>query len=211
MRASSMIVSREVFEVSAQATFVENDNVIEALAADGPNHALNVGALPRRAWRRKHLLNSHPLDLFNELMPENAIAITQQIARHILPRKRLPQLLGSPFRSWMCGNGEVNNTPTLMRQHQKDIEDLKPNRRHGEKVDRHKTAQMIIEEGPPSLGRRLPISHEIFTDTGLANVDSQLEQFAVNAGRAPARIVFAHAANKCANLVWDRWPSWLAS
>jgi hypothetical protein len=133
-------------------------------------------------------------------MPENPIAVAQQRGRCTFPRKRLAQLVSRPLGVRMCRDSEVNYTTTLVRQHEKHIEDLKPNRRHGEEVYRYKAVDMILEESAPGLARRLAISHKVFAHARFANVDAELQQFAMNARRAPARIVFAHASNEIANL-----------
>jgi hypothetical protein len=44
---------------------------------------------------------------------------------------------------------------------------------------------VILQEGPPGLRRWLADSHHILANTGLADVDAQLEQFAVDARRGP--------------------------
>jgi predicted Zn-dependent protease len=42
-----------------QASFVEHDHVIQALAANGADHPFDICLLPGRAWRRQDLLDSH--------------------------------------------------------------------------------------------------------------------------------------------------------
>ena len=46
MRSASMIVVDEVLKVSVQTALVEYDQVIQALAAKGADHAFDIGALP---------------------------------------------------------------------------------------------------------------------------------------------------------------------
>lgn len=111
-----MIVGREGLKVLVQAPLIEHNYVIQALATNGSDHALNVGALPRRAWCGQHLRDSHRLHLFNEIMAEDPISITQQILRRAVPWKCFPQLLSGPFRSRMRRDREVNDTPALVRQ-----------------------------------------------------------------------------------------------
>jgi hypothetical protein len=80
------------------------------------------------------------------------------------------------------------------------IQDLKPDRRHSEEVNRHHGLDVILQEGPPRLRRRLPTAYEVFAHAGLADIEAEFEQFAVDAGRAPKRILAAHLANQLANL-----------
>jgi hypothetical protein len=69
----------------------------------------------------------------------------EEIARHGVPRKRIPELLGSPFGRWMSGDIEVNDAPAIMGQHQEDVEDLETDRRHGEEIHR----DQVLEGGSP--------------------------------------------------------------
>src|SRR5215469_17089677 len=58
VRATPMIIVCEVSEVAIQAGFTEYDHVIQALAAQRADHALDIGSLPKRPWRG-HLFDAH--------------------------------------------------------------------------------------------------------------------------------------------------------
>ena len=85
----------------------------------------------------------------------------------------------------------------LMRQHQKHVQDLEPDRRHDEEIDRHQCFQVIIEERPPGLRGRRSTPDHVLADARLADVDAELEQFAVNVRSAPERILLTQYS-----LVW---------
>ena len=61
---------------------------------------------------------------------------------------------------------------------------------------RHRTVDMILEKGPAGLEWWLPAADQIFADARLADIEAQLEQFAVNARCTPAWILTAHAADQ---------------
>jgi hypothetical protein len=50
MRSAPMIVVDVGLQVSVEATFLEYDHVIQALAANGANHPFPVGALSWGRW-----------------------------------------------------------------------------------------------------------------------------------------------------------------
>src|SRR6516164_5972070 len=100
---------------------------------------------------------------------------------------------------------------TVVSQDQEYVQHLKANGRHREEVDRYHGLEVILQEGPPGLRRWLAASRHILAHTGLADVDAQLEQFAVDALRAPQRIVPAHPANQFPRFLGDRRPSRLAA
>ena len=65
---------------------------------------------------------------------------------------------------------------------------------------------MKAAQGFSTLRRWLAASRHILANTGLANVDAQLEQFAVDARCSPKRIVAAHLANQVPRFLGDgRW------
>jgi len=94
----------------------------------------------------------------------------------------------------MRGHREVKDPPSLMREDQKYIQDLKSDRRHGKEVDRYHAFCMIVEEDLPCLQRRPAPAHHVFAHAGFANVDAQLEQLTMDLWSTPERIVAAHRA-----------------
>ena len=91
------------------------------------------------------------LHLVDEVLAENLVTVAQQITRRTVPRKGLTKLLGCPLCSWMSRHAEVENASPVVRQHQKYVQDLEPDRWHREKVHGHQAAQVIVQKGPPSL------------------------------------------------------------
>ena len=108
--------------------FIEHDHMIEALASNGSNHSLHIGALPRRAWCRQDFANALVSHLFSEVIAKDPIAVPQQVARELVKRKCLPQLLPRPLRGWVGGYIEVENATPVMGQHQKHVKDLEADR-----------------------------------------------------------------------------------
>ena len=97
---------------------MEHDHMVQALAPKGTNHSLYIRSLPRRSRCGQNFVDAHVCDLPLEFLPEDGAAIAQQVARDLLKRKRLPQLLPGPLRRWMGGHIEMENAPTVMSQHQ---------------------------------------------------------------------------------------------
>src|SRR5207248_7311619 len=83
-----------------------------------------------------------------------------------------------------------------MRQHQEYIEDLEAESRNSEEVHRYQVLHVILQEGPPSLGWRLPATDHVFAHAGLADVHTEFEQFAVNPGCAAGRVRSAHQTDQ---------------
>ena len=100
----------------------------------------------------------------------------------------------------MRGHVEMKNPTAVVGQHEKHVQDLKSNGRHDEEVDGYKILEVMIEESATGLGGQLPAPHHVLADTGFANRDAELEQFAVDAWRTPQRILVAHLADQSAHV-----------
>jgi len=65
------------------------------------------------------------------------MAIAEQIARDLIKRKGLAQLLCRPFRGGMRGYIKMHDPTPVMPQHQKHVQHLESDGRYGKEVDRH--------------------------------------------------------------------------
>jgi hypothetical protein len=137
-----------------QRCLVEDDHMIQALAAYRADDALDVSSLPGRTGRRKHFLDAHIPDLLHEIIPENPIPIPQEITRCRVPGKRIAELLSGPFGRWMRRYAEVENPAPVVCQNKEHVQDLKPDGGHGEEVDRDQALEMVDQKRPPSLSLR---------------------------------------------------------
>ena len=59
---------------------------------------------------------------------------------------------------------------------------------------------MVVEEGTPSLRRRLAEPDHVLADAGLSDVDAEFEEFTVDTRRTPQRVFAAHGADQLANV-----------
>ena len=64
---------------------------------------------------------------FSEILAENRVAISQQVAWELVKRKGFSKLLSGRFSRWMGGHLEMENAAAFMGQHRKHVEDLKTN------------------------------------------------------------------------------------
>ena len=75
--------------------------------------------------------------------------------------------------------------------------------RHDKEIDRRQTAHMVPKECLPSLRWRLRMPDHVLGDSGLADLDPKLEEFAVDARCAPQRVLSRHAPDQCPDLRRD--------
>jgi hypothetical protein len=63
--------------------------------------------------------------------------------------------------------------------------------------------QVVAQKGPPGRGGDLGTPRHPPPNCGLADLDAELEQFPVDAGRSPQRVGFAHAADQITDFCAD--------
>jgi hypothetical protein len=90
------------------------------------------------------------------------------------------------------------------------VEQPKPCSRNNEHVDGHGIAHVVAQEAAPGRGGDLGSPRHVSADGGLADYDTELEQFAVDAGRTPESIGDAHPADQITGLRAHFGPSRLA-
>ncbi len=94
----------------------------------------------------------------------------------------------------------MHDPSTVVRKDEEDVERLEANGGHREEVYRDHRVNVVLQEGPPRLGGGISAADHVFAHAGPADVDAQLEEFAVDAPGTPNRVGAAHLANQFADL-----------
>ena len=97
--------------------FVENDDMIKALAADRTDQTFHVWVPPRRPWRDEQFLDVHVPDATLKRPTVDPIAIANQEARRFVERKRFDDLPGGPFSRRMSCDIEVDDLAPVVTKH----------------------------------------------------------------------------------------------
>jgi hypothetical protein len=116
-----MIVSDVTSQNSAEMIFVENDHMIQTLAADRTDHSFDESILPRTPGRCDHFLDLHPHDSPQKLFAVNLVTVSQQETRRRFVWARLDELLRRPGGRRMLGDIEMQHTPAIVRHHNQYI------------------------------------------------------------------------------------------
>src|SRR5579864_6440776 len=98
MRSRGVIVIQIRTKDTTQRRFVEHEHMVQALAPNRTNDALDVGPLPGGSRAAQHFLDTHVSYLSPEGIAEDGIAVAQQVARELVKGKRFSQLLSGPLR-----------------------------------------------------------------------------------------------------------------
>src|SRR5216684_2360737 len=196
VRARGVVVAEVAAQTLSQVSLVEDDYVVEDLAADGANHALDEGVLPRRARRGENLGDADPFHPSPELVALDAIAIAEEVVGRRVIGERLDDLLRSPSGRGAIGYVEVHDLAAMLQQDHEHVEETEGRSRHDEEVDGDEVKDVVLEERSPGLRGPLPAPRPQTCNRALRNVEPQLEQFAMDARRAPERIGERHGADE---------------
>ena len=104
---AGMIVVDVFAQDLSRVPIVEDDHVVEALAANASNDSFDVRALPWRARRRENLLDAESRDATFEVRPVDSIPVPQHEARRAIPRKGIDDLLRAPLSRGMFRDIEM--------------------------------------------------------------------------------------------------------
>ena len=92
----------------------EHDHMVEALAADRADKALNEGVLPGRARRAQDFVDAHCCESVAEGAAVDPVAVAHQVLRRAGFGERLDDLLGGPSGGWMLGHVEMQDTSAVV-------------------------------------------------------------------------------------------------
>ncbi len=118
---------------------------------------------------------------------------------------RFSQLLCNPESIGILCHIEVQDLTAVVADDEEAIQNTERERWDGKEVHRGNGFPMIPEECQPSLRRKWIFrgSPDPSRDTPFREIETQLEQFAVNARRSPGWILGNHTEDQGANLVAD--------
>jgi len=141
-----VVVLEIVAEEPAEVALAEDNDVVEALAADAADHSLGERVLPGVPRSGEDFLDAHTLHPPPEGWPVHVVAISNQVTRSRLPVKRLGDLLRSPLRCRMLGNVAVHDPAPGVGENDEDEEDLERDRGHDEEVDGHESFTWLLRK-----------------------------------------------------------------
>src|SRR3984893_14241284 len=95
MRTRSFVVRTIARHQPLHARFVEHDHVIETFTPSRSNKSLDERIVPRRVWRREHVVNPHGLRGGPQAV-ERVIAIVNQVSREAPRPTETPRAADEP-------------------------------------------------------------------------------------------------------------------
>src|ERR1035441_6398512 len=198
MRSDAIVIVGVGFQAPTQMHLAQDNDVVHTLTPDRSDQPLGKAVLPGRGWCGRLVPDAHGAQSACDDAAIDPIPIANEVARSFIPRKCLRYLTCNPFRRRICGDVDPDEVSAVEPDNDEGIEQVETNSWNNEQVHGGNVRRMVAQEGSPSLAGRRPSFDHVLGDARLRDLKPKLEQFAVDAWRAPKRIFDAHPPDQYA-------------
>src|ERR1700726_4234544 len=185
MRARPIVIFHVTEQQVTEVALAEYNDMVNAFPADRTDQPFSISILPRGARRHRSIANAYRSESSDKDLTISSVPVTDEIAGSLLPTACFRDLICDPFCGWMrCDAKPQNMSPTVPHD-QQSIEQAKRDCWHDKQIHRRDAVGMIADKVSPALGRRVSSSAHVFGDAGLADLNAELKQLALDPRRAP--------------------------
>src|SRR6266576_2187036 len=181
--------------------------MVDALASDRSDQPFGEAVLPRRAWGDGLVTDAHGAQSVRDGSAIDAIPITDQVARRLSTRECFGDLACDPVRGRMGCDVDPDKVSADQPNDDQGIEQIEANGRNNKQVHGGDVRCVVTQEGAPSLGRRAASLDHVLRDARLSDLETELEQLAMDTRRSPQRIFRAHPPDQRAQIRGDLRPA----
>jgi hypothetical protein len=195
------VIVRNVFaQDTHEMALAQDDDAVEALAANGADHPLAIRILPWRSWSGLDLFDAHGVNALDEVRAVDAIVVAEQKPRRGIDGEGVDDLLCSPARVGMLSDIEMYDAPAVVSQDDEHVQDTKCCGWYDKKVDGGQIAEVVLQKRTPGLRRRLATTGHEARNGGLGDNEPQLRKLAVDTRCTPRWVVVGHATDEVTEL-----------
>src|SRR5258707_2551148 len=206
MRSEAIIIVGVGFQDPTQMHLAQDNDVVHTFTPDRSDQPFDKAVLPRRAWCGRLVPDADGTQSAPDDAAIDPVAIADEVVRSLIPRKCFRYLTRNPFCRRICCDVDPDEASAVEPDDDQGIEQVETDSWSNEQVHGGNVRRVVTQEGSPSLAGRPPSF--VLGDARLCDLKPELEQFAVDAWRAPKRIFHAHPPDQYAQLRVDlRSPS----
>src|SRR6266436_6743287 len=192
VRARLIIVASVRFQNPAQMCLAQDNDVVHTLTPDRSDQPLGKAILPRRSWCGTLVPDAHGAQSARDGAAIDPVAIADEVVRSLIPGKCLRYLTCNPFGRGICCDVDPDEVSAGEPDDDEGIEQVETDSWNNEQVHGGNVRRVVTQEGSPALAGWPPSFDHVLGDARLRDLKPELEQFAVDAWRAPKRIFDAH-------------------
>src|SRR5258708_8466498 len=177
MRSDAIIIAGVGFQDPTQMHLAQDNYVVHTFTPDRSDQPFGKAVLPGRGWCGGLVPDAHGAQSARDDAAIDPVAIADEVARSIFPRKRLRYLTCNPFCRRMCCDVDPDEVSAVEPDDDEGIEQVETDRWNNEQVHGGNVRRVVTQEGPPSLvvWRRPSFDH-VLGDARLRDFKPELEQ-----------------------------------
>src|ERR1700730_13520771 len=218
MRSDFVVVACVRLQNLAQMGLAQDD-VVQALTPNRSDQPFGKAILPGRGWCGRLVPDAHGTQSARDNTAIDPIPIADEVVRRLVPRKCLRYLTCNPFCRRICCDGGPDELSAVEPDDAEGIEQVETDSWNNEQVHGGNVWRVVAQERSPSLAGWPPSFDHVLGDARLRDFEPELEQFAVDAWRAPKRIFDAHPPDQYGQFrvdlrspsLWARLPTPVAA
>src|SRR3982074_1767981 len=203
MCSDAIVIASIGSQDSAQMHLAQDNDVVHTFTPDRSDQPFGKAILPRRGWCGRLVPNAHGAQSARDDAAIDPVAIADEVVRSLIPRKCLRDLTCNPFRRRICCDVDPDEVSAVEPDDGEGIEQVETESWNNEQVHGGNVWRVVMQEGPPSLAGRSPPFDHVLGDARLRDLKPELEQFTVDARRAPKRIFDADPPDQYTQLLVD--------
>src|SRR4030081_2007398 len=191
-----------------QMHLAQDNDVVHTLTPDRSDQPFHKAILPGRGWCGRLVPGAHGGEWAWADAAIDPVAIADEVVRSLIPGKCLRYLTCNPCPRRICCDVYPDEVSAAESDDDEGLEQIEADGRDDKQVHGGNVWRVVTQEGPPSLAGRPPPFDHVLGNARLRDLKPELEQFVVNAWRAPKRVFDAHPPDQRAQLRVDlRSPS----
>jgi len=150
MRASSVMVHRELLDNQLQVSFAQRNEVVQALPANGADQPLAERVRFRCSHWRSQNTQAESVQRLIQANREDGVAVMNQDAVRVVERQKLTELLDGPLGGRMSRHVGVQDAARTGLHGHEDVQNTEPSHDGNEKVTGHDGPGLIPHECRPA-------------------------------------------------------------
>src|SRR5262245_17055049 len=152
MLAGGGVVREVPAQQTAEVSFVDHDDMIEAFPSNRPDDAFSEGILPGRSRGDEDLAHPQAFHPPGEYIAVDRVPVAEQVLGRGLFGKALDKLVSGPGGGGVVGGVDMDEFSPVVSKDQESEEQLEGEGGHDEEVDSDDLADVCLQEGPPRRG-----------------------------------------------------------
>src|SRR5216684_189792 len=209
VNAIVMVIVHVCSDQPVEMPFVQRDDLVEEIAPAAAHPALGDAVLPWRLNGRARRVQTCGFQEPDDIAVKRRVVVKQHEAMRTIARKYIPQLLHDPRGCRLASHVDVQDPAPTVFDDEEAREQLEDQRGDGEEIAGDDGLAVIGEKRGPAGGRIAAAwnASQIPGDAAFGDVEAELQEFAVDPGRSPVRILRGQATDQGPNLLADPRPA----